>query len=190
MIRHFGLGLFIEVLRAPPQATFLEILARWEFNTAQKAELRVARQYDLVASRMQREALSLDEFSLATAARLNQVAELLERVERSQEKLHHGNVDPLLARFELMLSSLAAKEGPVKEVLGTLSKTELMAVESRVLRATQKRCRDEIEARFNHAHTELDLVRAHLVRLFQRLNQESQTRIRPALSEQAAKLVT
>jgi hypothetical protein len=189
VIRHFGLALFIDVVRAPEGSTFLEIVARHEFIKEQRGELRLARQVDLIASRLQRNVLAMTIFSPPAAAHLNQVATLLVRVEASQRHLGRGQVDPLLRRFETMLGALAAKDGPVKAALGTLSQNELIAVESRVLRNTQKRCRDEVEEKLNHARAELEMVRAHLVRLFLALDTPRREAVSAQLSAAALALV-
>ncbi len=181
--------MFIEVIRAPEQATFLEILARYDFNKEQKSVLQLARRLDVVASRLQHDVFELGEFSGAAAARLNEVADLLGQMERSQGGMQNKSVDPLMQRFAVLLQSLAAKDGPVKAALGTLSPTELVAVEARVLRAAQKRARDEIEQRFEHARTELNMVRAHLVRLYQKLEAPARDNWQHKLTPQAARLV-
>lgn len=189
VIRHFGLALFVDVVRAPDDSTFLEILARHEFSKEQRTELRLVRRVDTSATRLQRDVLPMTEFSDSAALRLNQVAALLVRLQNSQQHHTRGKIDPLLQRFETMLSSMAAKDGPVRAALGTLSQSELMAVEARVLRNTRKRCRDEVDEKLNHARAELDLVRAHLVRLYLSLDVAHRTERSRRLSAEALALV-
>jgi len=189
VIRHFGLFMFLDVVRAPEGCTFLEILARHEFSKEQRDELRLVRRVDVSATRLQKDVLPRTEFSPSAAAQLNQVASLLRRLQNSQEQHTRGKIDPLLQRFETMLTSLAGKEGPVRAALGTLSRSELMAVEARVLRNAQKRCRDEVDEKLNHARVELDLVRAHLVRLYLALDEDHRALLQPRLSPEAIALV-
>ena len=189
VIRHFGIAMFVDVVRAPDGCTFLEILARHEFSKEQRAEMRLAKRVDVGASRLQRDVQSMTMFTESAAARLNQVAALLMRLQDSQQHHTRGKIDPLLQRFETMLASMAAKDGPVRAALGTLSQSELMAVEARVLRNAQKRCRDEVDRKLNHARAELDLVRAHLVRLYLALDTVHRSAVSPRLSSEALALV-
>lgn len=191
VIRQFGFGMFVELLRAPKDATFLEVLARYEFKRERHRERKMVNAIDAEALLLQADALSLQQFSPGAVSFLNRVVELEERLTKVAVK-HQAtqkDSDPLLGRFKAMLQALAAASGPVRAALGTLSSTELMAVEMRVLNQTRKRYADVADQELERARMRLEVVRSHLIRLFRQLTDGERSQISRQLTSAAKQTV-
>jgi hypothetical protein len=188
VIRHFGMGVFVEVLKAPKNATFLEIVARHDFKKRRGEELKQVHALDRQAKMLQTTALKLARFDAVALVSFEQLL----AVESRAHLLNHqhapakpGESDPLLSRFRVLLSALVAQDGPLRAAIGTLSPNELLAVETRVLKSTQKRLKDEFEQTMQHATTQIEVARAHLGRLFRELAEPEQSSVRTKMSERA-----
>ncbi len=190
VIRHFGWGVFWEVVRAPKNATFLEIVARNDFRKRRGEEIKRVTSLDRQARRLQSRALSLRRFDAEALQCFEQLLALsTQAVELSDQHTPQkpGESDPLMSRFRILLNTLMAQDGPLRAAVGTLSPNELLAVETRVLKTTQKRLKDEFEQIMQHATTQIDVARAHLGRLFRELAATEQSGLREKMSERAQK---
>lgn len=168
--------MFFELLRAPEECTFLEVLAKYEFKRERRRERHAIAATEREAVLLQTEALSASSLSPASAALFSRVVELDARlVKMGQRRLvwkkgangaPESEEDPLILRFQAMLKTLAMGRGSVRAALGTLSATELLAVETRVLQQARRRYKDAAQQELAQARAKLDVVRSHLLRLF------------------------
>lgn len=189
VIRQFGLGVFWEVLKAPASSTFLEIIARHDFKKRRGEELKRVQALDREARRLQSRALALQAFTIDAPP----LVDLLDRLYDEAAKLQASHSrpkpgdpgDPLMTRFRVLLGQLVAQDGPLKAALGTLSPTELIAVETRVLKSTQKRLKDEFQQVMQHSTTQLDVSKANLLRLYFALTEPERAEMAQKVSDKA-----
>ncbi|MCC6811929.1 MAG: hypothetical protein IT381_31185 [Deltaproteobacteria bacterium] len=189
VIRQFGIGVFFEVLRAPANATFLEIIARHDFKKRRGEELKRVHALDKEARRLQHRALSLQSFTADAAPLIDLLDTLYDeaaRLQASHARPKAGDPgDPLMTRFRVLLGQLVAQDGPLRAALGTLSPSELIAVETRVLKSTQKRLKDEFQQIMQHSTTQLDVSKANLLRLYYALDEPARAQAIAKVSEKA-----
>jgi hypothetical protein len=193
VIRQFGLGVFWEVLKAPQNATFLEIIARHDFKKRQGEELRRVHALDREARRLQHRALALATFDAEAPPLVDLLDQLYDeaaRLQASHSRAKPGDPgDPLMTRFRVLLSQLVAQDGPLRAALGTLSPTELIAVETRVLKSTQKRLKDEFQQIMQHGTTQLDVSKANLLKLYLALPTEERRTMAAMVSQKARETI-
>jgi hypothetical protein len=189
VIRQFGLGVFWEVLKAPASSTFLEIIARHDFKKRRGEELRRVQALDREAKRLQHRALTLQAFNGEAPPLVDLLDKLYDeaaRLQASHSKPKVGDPgDPLMTRFRVLLGQLVAQDGPLRAALGTLSPTELIAVETRVLKNTQKRLKDEFAQVMQHSTTQLDVSKANLLRLYFALDEKARAEAAAKVSDKA-----
>lgn len=189
VIRQFGFSVFWDVLKAPANATFLETLAKNDFRKRRGEEMKRVQALDREARRLQNRALALTAFSADAAPLVDLLDKLYDeaaKLQASHSRPKQGDpADPLMTRFRVLLGQLVAQDGPLKAALGTLSPTELIAVETRVLKSTQKRLKDEFEQIMQHSTTQLDVSKANLLRLFFALGEQERRTAAAKVSEKA-----
>jgi hypothetical protein len=194
VIRQFGFPVFWEVLKAPANATFLEIIARHDFRKRQGEELRRVQVLNRQAKRLQHRALSLHRFSSEAVALIDQLHTLYSdaaRLQAAHAQPKGGDPgDPLMTRFRELLGHLVAQDGPLRAALGTLSASEIIAVETRVLKNTQRRLKDEFQQIMQHSTTQLDVSKANLLRLYFALDETDRKALAEQVSEPARGLLT
>ena len=193
VIRQFGLPVFWQVLKAPANSTFLEIIARHDFRKRQGEELKRVQILDREAKRLQHRALSLHRFSSEAVGLVDLLHKLYDEAARLQAA--HAQPkggepgDPLMTRFRVLLGQLVAQDGPLRAALGTLSPSEIIAVETRVLKSTQRRLKDEFQQGMQHSTTQLDVSKANLLRLFFALDESDRQSLSAQVSEKARGLL-
>lgn len=166
LIRHFGVGVFWDVLCASERQTFIEILAKNAFKEERSRKLRALRDIFEELLAMQ-EALTVhqnshDQVNDLLIGRFAEIKHLYQTFKPKAQSSYRQNT--WFIRFRLLMSVLSSQESAVKSVMNTLTEQELSAVERRVSKAIEKRVPDEFDQQMIQIEMLISSIEAHFMR--------------------------